>query len=127
MEKLRLLNSLQLVAAQLAHEANRHYCNSIGDHSQSSWDEAPEWQKESSAHGVLAVWNNPLTTAEQSHEGWLEVKRADGWHYGPVKDPIRKTHPAFLPYKDLDESQKVKDHLFRCTVLSVMYNPSLFA
>jgi hypothetical protein len=126
MEKLRLLNSLQLLAAQLAHEANRAYCDSIGDNSQSSWDDSPEWQQESAATGVLAIWNNPAITAEQSHEGWLRVKEAEGWHYGPVKDPIQKTHPAFLPYKDLPDAQKVKDHLFRNVVVAVMRNPDMF-
>lgn len=103
-------------AAALAHEVNRAYCDSIGDNSQSAWADAPGWQRDSAINGVLFVWPGDKTP-EQSHENWLREKEADGWHYGPVKDPIRKTHPAFLPYRELPEAQRIKDTIFRSTVL----------
>ena len=31
--------------AKIAHEVNRTYCIEIGDDSQLSWKDAPEWQK----------------------------------------------------------------------------------
>ncbi len=102
--------------ASLCHEANRSYCNSIGDTSQPSWDDAPEWQKSSARVGVIKHLENPQMTAEQSHESWLEQKRAEDWSYGPVKDPIRRTHPCFLPYSQLPEDQRIKDHIFKSVI-----------
>ena len=29
--------------AQVAHELNKAYCESLGDNSQPSWEDAPEW------------------------------------------------------------------------------------
>lgn len=102
--------------ARMCHEANRSYCISIGDTSQPSWDDAPDWQKESARIGVTAHLASPGMTAEQSHESWLETKRADGWSYGPKKDPENKRHPCFLPYKELPEEQRIKDHIFKAVV-----------
>lgn len=30
--------------ARMAHEANRAYCQALGDDSQPAWEDAPEWQ-----------------------------------------------------------------------------------
>ncbi len=119
------LSPLQLAAAQLAHEANRAYCLSIGDRTQPDWLDAPDWQKESAYAGVLFVWDGNKTP-EDSHNSWLAEKERDGWHYGPRKDPVLKTHPAFLPYKDLPEAQKKKDVLFTNVVAAVKAAPELF-
>lgn len=36
--------------AKTAHEVNRAYCLSIGDISQPSWEDAPDWQKKSAVN-----------------------------------------------------------------------------
>lgn len=102
--------------ARIVHEANRAYCISIGDSSQPSWDEAPDWQQQSALAGVMAVLNGDVDGPEASHESWLATKHADGWRWGGVKDPEVKEHPCMVPYKDLPEEQKVKDHLFLAIV-----------
>ena len=38
--------------AKVAHEVNRAYCEALGDTSQLSWEDAPEWQKASARAGV---------------------------------------------------------------------------
>lgn len=38
--------------AQVAHEINKAYCDSIGGASQPSWENAPEWQQSSAINGV---------------------------------------------------------------------------
>jgi len=97
--------------AAACHDANRAYCESIGDLSQKPWDDAPDWQKDSAAKGVVGVlfYGN---TPEQSHESWMSQKRAEGWVYGTVKDPEAKTHPCMVPYSELPPEQQRKDHLF---------------
>jgi hypothetical protein len=102
--------------ARIAHETNRAYCASIGDHSQPSWDLAPEWQRLSAIKGVefhLAAHERGETPSPSaSHESWLEEKRADGWTYGSVKDAAKKEHPCFVPYDELPVEQRLKDYLF---------------
>jgi len=105
-----VLNEEQI--ARVCHEANRAYCMSIGDHSQSTWDMAPEWQKGSAVNGVVAVLDNPGRTPKDSHEGWLAEKQAAGWKHGPIKAPEKKEHPCMVPYHDLPDSQRIKDALF---------------
>ncbi len=102
--------------ARAAHEINRAYCAALGDTSQPTWEEAPEWQQASALAGVDMHLANPDATPEASHESWLAQKTADGWRYGDVKDVEAKTHPCFLPYAELPDSQKVKDYLFRAVV-----------
>jgi hypothetical protein len=101
-------------AAEYCHEANREYCEAIGDVTQTPWEVAPDWQKESAIAGVKAIWANPETTPEESHLGWLEQKMADGWRYGEIKDIHNKTHPCMVEYSQLPEEQRAKDTIFGC-------------
>ena len=105
--------------AQVAHEINRAYCQAIGDNSQLTWEDAPLWQRDSAAAGVHFHLTNPNAGTSDSHDSWLEVKRREGWSYGPVKDPILKQHPCFVPYEELPTEQKAKDFLFRQVVHSL--------
>ena len=106
--------------ARICHEANRAYCIGLGDMSQLSWDEAPEWQRKSAIIGVKFTLANPDAKPSRSHESWLSEKELDGWRYGEVKDPVAKTHPCFVPYDDLPAEQKIKDHLFQAVVRAVV-------
>jgi hypothetical protein len=97
--------------AKVCHEANRAYCETLGDLSQPRWEDAPEWQRTSAIKGVEAA-RNPLAKPSDSHDSWLAEKRSTGWKYGPVKDPAKKEHPCFVPYEELPIDQKAKDALF---------------
>ena len=101
--------------ARVAHEANRAWCYENGDDSQSRWDDAPAWQRESAREGVRFVLASPDATAEASHDAWMRVKIADGWVYGEVKAEA-KTHPNLRPYAELPEFQRRKDALFLAIV-----------
>lgn len=106
--------------AQVAHEANRAYCLTLGDTSQLPWYDAPDWQRESAIKGVAfhlaehAAGRTPSPSA--SHDSWLAEKRAAGWTYGPVKNPDAKQHPCFVPYDELPLEQQKKDALFGAIV-----------
>ncbi len=99
-------------AAIVCHEANRAYCLLLGDASQPPWRDAPDWQKKSAIAGVRHAWENPDAKPSASHESWLAQKAADGWKYGPVKDPEAREHPCFVPYDQLPREQQRKDALF---------------
>jgi hypothetical protein len=102
--------------AQVAHEINKAYCESIGDTSQPSWENAPEWQKSSAINGVQFHIDNPEASPSASHDSWLKQKTEEGWKYGEVKDAEKKEHPCFVPYEQLPTSQKSKDYLFKQTI-----------
>lgn len=98
--------------AQVVHEANRAYCQTLGDNSQMAWADAPEWQRSSAVDGVEGIQSGRITRPEQSHESWLAEKERTGWKYGPVKDADKKEHPCFVPYPELPPEQQVKDAIF---------------
>lgn len=101
--------------AKICHETNRAYCETIGDYSQPSWEEAPQWQRDSAVNGVKLHLEGDVTP-EQSHENWMKEKEADGWKYGEVKDPEKKLHPCMVPYSELPITQRRKDLLFKAVV-----------
>lgn len=99
--------------AELCHEVNRAYCVSLGDNSQLAWADAPDWQKNSAVDGVEYHLTVEGTKPEDSHVNWLKMKNEEGWTYGRVKDPIKKTHPCMVAFNLLPAPQKAKDHIFK--------------
>ena len=102
--------------AKICHQANKAWCEVLGDNSQPSWEDAPEWQKTSVINGVKFHVENPDAKASASHESWLAEKKKDGWKYGKVKDADKKEHPCYVPYEQLPIQQQLKDYIFRATV-----------
>jgi hypothetical protein len=103
--------------ARTCHEANRVLQLSHDDENPSyPWHLAQDWQKASAIEGVRVALDG--ATAEELHESWVRQKLADGWVYGPVKDEGIKTHPCLVPYSELPEEQRIKDHMFRAIVKS---------
>jgi DUF1680 family protein len=105
-----------LQIAKTCHEANRIYCESIGDNSQKPWNDAPPWQKNSAYNGVVFKLEHPEVTPEDSHKNWLKEKKEQGWKFGKKKDAEKKLHPCMVPYDKLPEEQKVKYELFLAVV-----------
>lgn len=101
--------------AKVCHEANRAYCETLGDSSQLPWDQAPDWQKQSAINGVLFHAEGDKS-ASASHENWMKEKVDNGWKYGPVKDPEKKEHPCIIPYAQLPLEQRRKDYIFKAIV-----------
>lgn len=104
--------------AKLCHESNRIYCQLIGDNSQLTWENAPEWQRTSAINGVKFHLENLNALPSHSHENWLKEKESEGWKYGPIKDIEKKEHPCFVPYNELSLEQRIKDSLF----ISIVHN-----
>lgn len=102
--------------AKICHEANKAYCEGIGDKSQKHWDEAEQWQRDSAIKGVQYRLDNPDAPQSAQHEAWMQDKLNDGWAYGEVKNADMKTHPCIVPYDQLPEDQRKKDALFQGVV-----------
>jgi len=108
------LNNRSIIdIARIAHEANRAWCEANDDDSQPVWNDAPEWQKSSAIQGVNFHLANPDATDSASHDNWMKQKVEEGWVYGEVKDPEKKTHPCIVPFEQLPLVQQIKDRLFR--------------
>ncbi|MCK5603660.1 hypothetical protein KAR91_17370 [Candidatus Pacearchaeota archaeon] len=105
--------------ARVCHEANKGLCETQGDFSQLPYDYSPRWQKDSAIIGVTFNLAHPDAPASASHDNWLTEKYAHGWIYGPVKCEKAKTHPCCVPFDELPEEQKVKDHLFKAIVATL--------
>ena len=117
MEETQNLNATPAFAfidvAKICHEANKAYCATIGDNTQPSWEDAPEWQKESAINGVRFHCLNENTTPADSHNSWLKEKTEQGWSWGEIKDAEKKEHPCFTAYENLPKSQQIKDYIFK--------------
>lgn len=48
-----------LEIVRICHEANKAFCESIGDFCQVSWDTAPDWQKNAAIHNVNYIIAHP--------------------------------------------------------------------
>jgi len=102
--------------AKVCHEANKAFCEALGDMSQKHWDEAEEWQRDSAVKGVLFAIDNPDAPASSQHDAWSADKFKDGWKFGPVKDAEKKEHPCLVPFEQLPLTQQAKDTLFKSVV-----------
>ncbi|MBB0231795.1 hypothetical protein FOE67_20425 [Streptomyces calidiresistens] len=103
--------------ARVCHETNRAWQEVTGEAPSLPWEQAPAWQRESSLDGVRHALAG--VGPEELHEAWCRHRLADGWRWGPTKDPELKTHPCLVPYGELPAVQRVKDDLF-LTVVRVL-------
>lgn len=102
-----------------AYEANRAYCEALGDFSQVSWGKAAEWQRKSARRRVDVALSG--ATPEAQHAAWVHDKVADGWTRGETKDPERRTHPCLVAYAQLPEDQRQKDALYQQVVRAMAH------
>jgi len=98
--------------AKVCHQANKAYCETLGDTSQPSWEDAPEELKTSAIEGVNSRIKHPMIAPAQLHNLWMQKKLEDGWHYGETKDAEQKTHPCLKPWRELPVAERLKDVLF---------------
>ena len=114
MDKLKIM-----YIAKSCHEANRVWCQANDDDSQTNWQDAEQWQRDSAIAGVEFRVNNPELGRDAQHNAWMKDKIENGWIYGNVKDSNKKTHPCIVPFEDLPEFQKKKDTLF-CAIVDAL-------
>lgn len=115
MEKNQYTEEQIVAIARAAHEVNRTWCELNNDFTQTAWVDAPQWQRDSAILGVKHLIANPDAEIDSSHISWMNQKIADGWVYGPEKDPVKKTHPCMIPFVELPFPQQWKDNLFTLT------------
>lgn len=77
-----------------------------------SWGES----RASCEYGVRRLLANPNETPEENHQAWMAFRAEEGWVYGPIKDPVKMTHPCMVPYDALPTIQQAKDLMFMAIV-----------
>lgn len=115
---------LEVAIARVAHEVNRHYCMSLGDYSNPTWDQATPAHQESVIKGVRALLANPKLTPQAQHDMWAAEKLATGWKFGPLKSEKLKEHPCLVPYDELLPEQRSKDFIFAGVVRGIAQEQS---
>ncbi len=116
MENSKYPRAEEAIIARMCHEVNRAYCQFLGDNSQPTWEDAPQWQRDSAMLGVKLHLNDPNAGPQASHASWMAQMVAEGWVYGPKKDPEKKEHHCMVPFEELPREQQAKDWLFRGVV-----------
>ena len=107
-------------SARVCHEVSRAYCQALGDNSQPTWEDAPQWQRDSAMLCVKLHTDNPEASAAASHESWMAQKVAKGWVYGPEKNPELKQHHCIVPFDALPVAQQAMAFIFRCVVRALV-------
>lgn len=102
--------------AVVCHQANKAWCESVGDFSQKNWNEAEGWQRGSAIKGVEYRIENPNGGHDAQHNSWMKEKVDGGWVFGEVKDAEAKTHPCIVPFEQLPIFQQKKYALF-CAIV----------
>jgi hypothetical protein len=102
--------------AQVCHENNRAYCESMGDFSNPPWKFVPPEKQKLIESGVEFHLANPDASPKASHEKWMKDHASVGWTWGPSKDAQKKQHPNMVPYGELPQKEKTKDYLFGAMV-----------
>jgi hypothetical protein len=96
--------------AKVAYEANRAWCDVLGEPVNPSWDDADVWRRDSAVHGVLSAVSG--AAPEDLHASWLKDRLGRGWSYGAAKNADAKTDPALVPFSALTDTQRRKFELF---------------
>lgn len=47
--------------------------------------------------------------ARNNHDHWAQLRFAEGWRYGSMRNDGKKEHPDLVDYNDLPESEKNYD------------------
>ncbi len=99
--------------ARLCHSANRAYCDIIGDPVAPAWDDLDKDVR----HGVMSAVRfiqdcNLDVSPEYLHERWMNDRKKNGWVFGAKLGRKAKTHPNLIAFRELPESQRIKDILF---------------
>ena len=77
------------------------------------WKDLSEEFTISLKNAIINESNRPSISNQLSHSRWMRDRKNQGWKYSEVLDREKKLHPNLVPYKDLPNSEKFKDFLFK--------------
>jgi hypothetical protein len=108
--------------ARAAHNTLATYCKASGDFSLKEWDDAAQWQRDSTVAMVKSVLSGEYSPRKE-HERWLGDKIKAGYVYGEVKndDPNKGplTNPSVMDYDKLPAYLRMKNALQIVVIIGV--------
>ena len=120
MDRENVPDSVILMCAKIAHEVNRRLKQFYGEEDFRTWDQMSENEKNRAITGVRTVIQKKNCTPQEIHNAWMDSMRKDGWVYGPHLDTVKRTNPNLVPYMELPDAQKLKDHLYLGVITSML-------
>jgi hypothetical protein len=102
--------------ARISHRAYIAYCIAIQDYSQLPWDQAPDWQTNSTKATVKYRLENPHEPVYIVHEAWKDIMIKDGWKYGLFFNEQKKEHPYLTSFQDLSQIGQMRVYLLSAIV-----------
>lgn len=106
--------------ARICHNVNRAFSQAFDTPVQPVWGDAPECQKDNARKGVALHMNHPEAGPAASHAAWFMHRENEGWKYGPVEDPVNKTHPYMVHFDELPAHKRARYFIFRATVIEFL-------
>ena len=107
--------------ARVCHEAHRAWCAANGDREHKTWEEAEQYQRDTTTWGIRLLLEFPDITDDSHHDMvGLRDAQAEGWTYGPVRNSTAKSHPGMVPYPEMEPYQRKKKPLFRAIVMALL-------
>jgi hypothetical protein len=58
--------------------------------------------------------------AEEIHNEWMNLRKNQGWTWGPKRNDDLKKNPCMVPYSDLPEAEKEYDRATARTTLTAL-------
>lgn len=114
----KLLPHQFLAIARASYNILREYAHALGEPPKPTWEELSPAKQADIVVAVTSVVRMHVTPEEQ-HARWLQKKLADGWTYGPRRDPETKQHPAVRLYAELAPEQRAKGIICRAVCYSI--------
>ncbi len=102
--------------ARVCHEVERAYGNRFCGDVHPHWIDVPGELRESCMKRVQFFLDHTGADAGAYHERWREIRAAEGWSYGKVRDDARKLDPRMVSFAELSDAQQVKGIIFHAIV-----------
>lgn len=80
------------------------------------WDDTAQETRDTTVAYVEKLLTETESTPEKLHTAWSESMVANGWQFGDNFNEEAKLHPNLVPYSDLSDLQKSKDHALSALV-----------
>lgn len=105
--------------AHVCHEAFRAMQDQQGDDMPSlPWMWTTREQRYAVTNGVRRIAEG--MSDKDNHHWWVRDMRAQGWDYGLLKDPERKTHPNLVEWGQLPPFERKKSRVFSGIVRAML-------
>lgn len=104
--------------AKICHEAQRAFCQTMGDFSHPNWDLTSPWYQKVMVECVTFVFNK-VSDVNQLHIFWSSQMTALGWSYGLVFNEKEKEHPNLKNFNDISFEEQIKYAIFMANVIAI--------